>query len=276
MSEPIEVLHDTIAVDGATLSFELAGSGPDLVLVHSGITDRRMWDDQFLELARSFRTARYDLRGFGESSAVTGEYSHVDDLRAVIDGLGFERPHVVAASLGARVAIDLAVDEPDAFESMVLIGPALSGSRFEDPRLRACWEQMEAAWDAGDIERVIELETAIWVDGPTRPDGASNPVAIERVREMQRGIYAKALEDDPERDIEPPALERLGNLRMPLLVLVGEHDVSDIHHNASRIVEAAATARLVVIPGTGHLSNLEEPDAFNEIVLEFLGGAGSG
>ncbi len=270
----VEVRQERLTVGDASLSVEIAGNGPDLVLVHSGITDRGMWDDQFPVFARHFRTVRYDLRGFGDSSDVAGPYSHAEDLQRVIQQLGVARPDIVAASLGARITIDLAIMEPGRLGSLVLVGPAISGARFEDPQLSACWEQIGEAWDAGDIERAIELETAIWIDGPSRPAGTSHRGAIERVREMQRDIFARAPEDDPEREIDPPAIDRLSELQMPVLVLVGEHDVSDIHRNARRIVDEAYDARLVVLPGTGHLPNLEAPDTFNEIVLTFLSAGG--
>lgn len=261
-----------VTVDGGWLSAEIAGAGPDLLLVHSGITDRRMWDDQMPALRRHFRVARYDLRGFGSSSDVSGPYSHVDDLRAVIAALGLERPVVVAASLGARVALDLAVDDPGLFDRMVLVGPAISGARFEDPAFRAVWQEIIAAYDAGDVERAIELETAFWVHGPTRPPGTEHRAAFERVMRMQRDIWSRAPDDDPELEPDPPAVERLSTLSMPILIIVGEHDLSDIHRNANRIVSDAADAREVVMPGLGHLPNLEGPDGFNRLILDFLSG----
>lgn len=259
-----------VPVDGGWLSAEIGGAGPDLILLHSGITDRTMWDAQLPALRRRFRAARYDLRGFGGSSDVAGPYSHVDDLRADIAALGLERPVVVAASLGARVALDLAVEDSTLFDRMLLVGPAISGARFEDPHFRATWDQIVAAFDAGDLERAIELETALWVHGPTRSPGAEHRAAFERVMQMQRDIWSRAPDDDPERELNPPAIDRLAALEIPVLVIVGEHDLSDIHRNARRIVAEAARARMAVMPGLGHLPNLEAPEEFHRLMLAFL------
>jgi pimeloyl-ACP methyl ester carboxylesterase len=283
-----EYEREIIEVDGGLLVAELAGAGSDpsagapghplgpagrgqaLLFVHSGITDRRMWDAQFAAFAGHYRVVRYDLRGYGESSPISAPYSHVADLQRLIDRLGLQRPRVIAASLGARVAVDLALSVPDQFERMVLVGPALSGLRFEDPRVRTCWNLMEAAWDAGDVERVIELEIGLWIDGPSRAPGSVDAAVRERVREMQRRIYQMAPEDDPERDIDPPAAARLDRLALPLLVVVGEHDVQDIHRNCRLLAQQAPDARLTVMPGTAHLPSMEAPDEFNELALAFL------
>jgi pimeloyl-ACP methyl ester carboxylesterase len=164
---------------------------------------------------------------------------------------------------------------PELFDRMLLIGPALSGLRFTDPIVRDSWKRMEEAWDTGDVERVIELEIALWVDGPSRDPGAADAAVRERVREMQRIIYAKAPEDDPERGGGPPAAGRLGKLQSPVLVVVGEHDSQDIHRNGRLLAEQAPNARLVIMPGTAHLPNMEAPDPFNELALAFLTAMGS-
>ncbi|CAN5753726.1 alpha/beta hydrolase [soil metagenome] len=270
MDDPAPRTEKSIDVGTGKLVLELAGHGDDVLLVHSGISDCRMWDGQFDVLAGRFRVTRYDLRGFGRSSAVDREYSHVDDLLQVIAALDLNTPRVVAASMGARVAIDAALRSPGRFGRLLLIGPAISGRGFEDPTLRACWDAMSAAWDAGDVEKMIDIETRFWINGPTRIDGSVDESVLERVREMQRRIVELQPDEDLEVAADPPAASRLEQLAMPVLVIVGEHDVSDIHRNARSIVDAAADTRIVIVPGTGHLPNMEEPDAFNELVLEFL------
>ncbi len=269
-ANPVGVFY--VEVGDGRLYAEVSGSGHDILFVHSGISDRRMWDGQFDELANSFRVSRYDMRGFGRSSAVAGEYSHVDDLAHVIQVLGLVRPRVVAASMGARVAIDLALRMPNTFDRMLLVGPAISGLGFEDPALRACWGRMSDAWDAGDRERVIDLETRFWINGPGRPDGGANEAVIVQVSEMQRRILELMPEDenDPEIEEEVAAAARLHELTLPILVVVGEHDVSDIWRNARAIVDSAADAVMITISDSGHLPNMEAVEEFNRQALAFL------
>lgn len=263
---------DVVSINGADLHVEQAGSGDDVLLVHSGITDCGMWDGQFDAFAGQYRVTRYDMRGFGWSSAISGPYSHVNDLAQVIDTLGLDHPRIVAASLGGRVAIDLAIREPDVFDRLLLVGPAVGGTRFEDPALRACWDQMSTAWDSGDVEKVIDVETRFWINGPGRPKGGADETVIERVCEMQRRIIelTPVGEDDPEMDEAFSAVERLSELSIPVLVVGGEHDVSDIHRNADAIRTSAPDARTVTLPGTGHLPNMESVEEFNRIALDFL------
>lgn len=262
-----------VEVEGGHLYAEVAGSGPKVLLVHSGITDRRMWDDQFAVLAERFRVARYDMRGFGLSTPVVGSYSHVDDLETVIEELEMVEPRLVAASMGGRVAIDLAIRRPALVNRLLLVGSAVGGARFEDAALRACWAEMSAAWDAGDSERMIDIETRFWINGPGRPEGGADEALIERVVEMQRRIVELLPEDENDPEIDEPfaAIDRLAELTMPILVVVGEHDVSDIHRNAEAIRSAVPDARVVTLPDTGHLPNMEAVVVFNRLALEFLG-----
>lgn len=261
---------DYIEVQQGRLFVEQIGAGDDVLLVHAGIADSRMWDDQIDALVRHFRVTRYDLRGFGQSSAADVEHSPVDDMAELIEALALDSPRVIAASMGARVTLDLALREPDLFSRLLLVGPAVSGLGFDDPALHACWNEMSAAWNAGDVERTIDIETRFWVNGPTRVDGSADESVLERVREMQRRIVELLPEEDLEIEADPPAFERLDQLTMPVLVIVGEHDVSDIHQNAEAIQATAPNALAVTLPSAGHLPNMEEVDEFNRLALEFL------
>lgn len=261
---------DVIEVHEGRLFVEQTGEGDDVLLVHAGIADSRMWDDQIDPLARHFRVTRYDLRGFGQSSAAGVEHSPVDDMAQVISALALDTPRVIAASMGARVTIDLALRSPDQFSRLLLVGPAVSGRGFEDPALHACWDEMSAAWNAGDVERTIDIETRFWINGPARVEDSADESVLERVREMQRRIVELLPEEDLEIEEAQPAFERLDQLTMPVLVIVGEHDGSDIHRNAEAIQASASNALAVTLPGTGHLPNMEEVDEFNRLALEFL------
>lgn len=270
MSQDPDRNIDFIEVHEGRLFVEQAGEGDDVLLVHAGIADSRMWDDQIDPLARSFRVTRYDLRGYGKSSAADVEHSPVDDMAQVISALALETPRVIAASMGARVTIDLALRSPDLFSRLLLVGPAVSGRGFDDPALHACWDEMSAAWNAGDVERTIDIETRFWIHGPTRVDGSADASVIERVREMQRRIVELLPDEDLEIEAALPAFERLDQLTVPVFVIVGEHDVSDIHRNAEVIQSSAPNALAVTLPGTGHLPNMEQVDEFNRLALEFL------
>ena len=152
-------------VGGASLYYEVTGEGHALVLLHAGIADRRMWDGQFEEFARDYRVVRYDRRGFGLSEMVEGPFSHADDLRGLLDHLGIQSASFIGCSMGGAVAIDFVLNHPDRARALILVASAVGGFESDDPQPRE-WDELVAADEAGDLERVSELEVRIWVDGP--------------------------------------------------------------------------------------------------------------
>src|ERR1044072_1175155 len=116
-------------VNGTKLYYEMAGRGRAVVLVHGGLVDSRQWDDQMKEFAKHHRVVRYDLRGFGRSGAAPEPFSHIEDLRALMDFLKIERATVVVLSLGGIIAADFALDPPERVDRLVLVGPGLRGDK---------------------------------------------------------------------------------------------------------------------------------------------------
>jgi pimeloyl-ACP methyl ester carboxylesterase len=253
-------------VNGTRLYYEMAGSGHPLVLVHGFTLDTRMWDDQFEMFAGRNQVVRYDLRGFGKSALPTTEpYSHPDDLRALMTHLGIEHAFIIGLSLGGAVAVDFAVTYPDATDAFIPVDAALIGG----------YEWVEGRPSAGMHEqaRRAGLETAktFWLNHPLFAATREKPVAADRLAQMVETYSGwHVLNDDPIRVPEPPAIERLGTLNAPTLVVVGERDLVDFHRIADIMAERIAGAKKVVMPGVGHMSNMEDPDRFNEIVLGFL------
>ena len=170
-------------VGDARFYYEIAGEGQPLVLVHAGIADGRMWDEQFPVFAQHFRVLRYDRRGFGKTAMVAGDYSHHRDLYELLKFLQIEQATLVGCSQGAKIAVDFTLEHPDMTDALVLVAPALSGFAYTGDMPRQA-EQMDLAEEAGDLAQINELEVQIWVDGPHRtPDQVDRKVR-ERVREM--------------------------------------------------------------------------------------------
>src|SRR5690606_6601331 len=114
-------------INGARLYYEVAGEGPALVLLHAGICDSRMWDDQFAAFAKHYRTVRYDLRGYGQSNPVAGRFAHYEDLRALLDHLGIERAYLIGVSFGGMIAIDFTLTYPQRVAGLILVGTGVDG-----------------------------------------------------------------------------------------------------------------------------------------------------
>ena len=264
--------RDSVSVERGAIFYEVAGAGPGVALIHAGIADHRMWDDQFSVFAERFRVVRHDHRGFGASSTPDGPFSFRADLAAVLRAVGIERAHLIGTSLGGGVALDFALTYPERVASLVLVAAALGGSQPSEA-LRERWRAINEARERDGLDAANELELRLWVDGTGRTPEEVDPTVRERVREMNRAVLAREPENEaggePQR-LDPPAIERLHEIAAPTLVLVGDRDVPDILANAERLAAGIAGARKVVLPGVAHLPPLECPDEFNRIVLDFL------
>jgi len=260
-----------VAVGGASLAYELAGGGaePPLVLLHAGIADRRMWDPQVEAFAARRRVLRYDLRGFGESTQPPTGFAYHEDLRGLLAALAIPRAAVLGLSLGSRVALDFALAWPPLTAALVLVAPALGG--WPASAARARYDAAEAAaLERGDLPAAVEVNLRMWVDGPDRPPAAVAPAVRTRAAELLQDVLARPAVPGRPRWLEPPAIGRLGEVRAPTLVVVGDHDVPDMQAIAARLAAAIPDARLAVVPGAAHLVNLEAPAVFNRLVLDFL------
>lgn len=263
------IQSDFVDLNGATFYYEVTGVGEPLVLVHAGICDARMWDEQFTHFAQHYQVIRYDLRGYGRTPAVAGPFAHHHDLYALLQHLGIQQANLLGCSMGGSACLDFALAYPGMVSRLILVGSAPSG-------YRATWPPQIAAVDAalqqGDFELAAELEVQIWVDGIGRtPDQV--PAAIrDRVRAMDTiALQNEVLDLGEPQPLDPPAVERLPELALPTLLLVGDLDQPRALGAIELLAERIPQARKVVIPGTAHLPNLEQPERFNELILDFLG-----
>jgi pimeloyl-ACP methyl ester carboxylesterase len=248
---------------------EVAGSGPAVALVHEGICDSRMWDDQWDEWSRSYRLLRLDLRGFGRSPLGTEPYSHARDVIAALEEHGIDGAALVGVSLGGRVVLEVALARPDLVRALVLVAPGMPGHEWSE-ELRALWGEEEAAFEAGDLDGAVEVSLRTWVDGPRRRPEDVDPGVRRRVAEMQRQAYELQRDWVDEDLLVPDLAQRLGEVGVPTLVLVGEEDQPDMQAIAERLGREIPGARLATIPATAHVPSMERPREFDELVLPFL------
>jgi pimeloyl-ACP methyl ester carboxylesterase len=256
----------SVAIGDASLSFEETGAGVPVVLLHGFSLDRRMWDDQVDALARRYRVIRYDLRGFGRSTPGTGTYRHVDDLMALLDHLAIDRACLIGVSLGGGAIINAAVAYPDRVLGIVAVDPSLGGFPWSATQTQAMRDIRARAGDAG-----IEAARARWLSLPIFRTLASNPTANARFRSIV-GEYSGWHWRNTDRGLPlvPPAIERLHEITAPALVIVGELDTADFQHIASTLEREIPNARKIVLPGVGHMGNMEAPQRFNAAVTAFL------
>jgi pimeloyl-ACP methyl ester carboxylesterase len=270
-----DLAGETGAIDG--LAFASDGEGPALLFVHSGIADRRMWAPQIDALAPFFRCLRVDLRGFGESGPRQAGATDHDDLAALLDALGVDRAVVIGSSFGGNVAVDFALTHPERVAGLVLAA-TLAGMTTPGPALRRIWEETDAALEAGELDRGVDLEVRAWVDGPRRAPEQVDPSVREQVRAMNRTIWERAATEEQVESDAPPIdrAGRLDEIAVPVLLIEGELDQPDVAASLQLLTERIPNAELRIIGGAAHFPNLERPDEFNALALAFLERIGFG
>ncbi len=193
------------------LSYEADGVGHALVLIHGGLVDSSMWDDQFAEFAQHYRTVRYDLRGSGQSATPNSTYSDFHDLFEFLQSLGIERAYLMGSSGGAAVAIDCALRYPQLVDALLLVAPGVSGYTWSQATLQLGTE-FSAYLQAGDLPRAVEARLRMLIDGPFRTPKQVDPMVRQRVGAMIAQALARLHMDDGSQPLEPPAVTRLSEI----------------------------------------------------------------
>ena len=242
------------------IAYDVRGSGPVVVLLTGSNLDRRMWAREAAWLAKTCTVVRYDLRAHGQSDTATAPFSHLGDLIGLLDELKIAKATLIGLSAGSTIALDAALEIPDRVERIVLIGPAPSGY-VPKARLPFAGDMM-AALQARDYKKVAEVLLAT-------PVFAAPPEAQPLVRQM-------VTENDrlwtvPRELMQMPksAVDRLESVKAPTLVLIGDNDEYQ-REPAELLAARIPGARIVRVPGGGHLLNLTSPKAFDAAIIGFL------
>jgi 3-oxoadipate enol-lactonase len=262
-----------VAVEGTELAFEheASGAGAPLVLLHAGICDRSMWDGVVDQL-QGRPWLRFDLPGFGESGVPEGPYEVYRYVLGLMDARGIDRAVVCGVSFGGGVAIDLAVGAPERVAALIGVCTGPFGREWPDDLMAQAEEADRAATD-GDLEQAVELELRIWVDGPHRGPDDVDPALRAHAADMNRAAW-QAGGGGEAMELQPMALGRLDEIRVPTLVVDGELDQPHSRLGGQLLVDGIPNARLALMPGVAHLPPLEQPEEFARHVRAFLDAAG--
>ncbi|NJM83381.1 MAG: alpha/beta fold hydrolase [Tabrizicola sp.] len=259
-------------VNGAQLYFETAGVGEPLVMLHAGVADSRQWDREFEHFSQQHQVIRYDLRGYGKSEPVDGEFSHLADLIALLDHLDIRQPVILmGCSMGGGLAMDFALSEPARARALIMVDAGPGGLELDVPS-PAKFADADKAYDARDWDLLAEIETQIWFDGMDRTPDQVDRTARKLVFEMNRTALSHESKGLGKRlpNMQPPAAQRLHEIKVPLLILVGAHDIPYMFAAADHMAAHVPGAEKVVIENAAHLPNLEQPSEFRQIVSAFL------
>jgi pimeloyl-ACP methyl ester carboxylesterase len=262
-----------IEVNGASLCCDVQGEGAPLVLIHSGLCDMRMWDDQMPAFSKSHRVVRYDVRGWGRSQGLPSGYSEHADLRELLRRLGIERTAVLGCSSGGGIAIDFSLAYPEMVSALTAVAPSVSGYKLQpDELMTQMRSAIYEAFEAGDIGLAAELTAQLWFDGAGRGPGDVDPVVRKRALGMIRSTFELTDRQAHPESLKPPASRRLAQISVPTLLVIGDQDIAPMITTVNILETKIPGAKKVVIQGAAHLPNMEKPEEFNRIVLDFLEG----
>jgi pimeloyl-ACP methyl ester carboxylesterase len=264
-----------VDVNGVSLYCESSGDGPPLVLVHGFACGLRMWDPQVAVLSRSWRVVTYDVRGHGISDApdAPAAYSQplsVADLGALLERLAIRRAAIGGLSMGGNIALNFALAHPEMVTALIV---ADTGAGSDDA---AGWAATVHAFaDALERDGLEAFADAALANPLFARYVAQGPAAERFIRSClmthrARGLAHTAREVLTKRPSIYALGPRLGTLLVPTLLIVGKHDEPCVKVHRF-MADTIPGARHVLIPGVGHLTNLEAPDAFNRVVTDFLG-----
>ena len=264
---------------GSPLAHDVLGAGHPFVLIHADSMDRRFWDFQLDAFSSRFRVVRYDLRNHGRSPRATGWYDGDRDLAGLLGTLSIGAAHLLGTGSGANIALEFALNHPHRVTALVLVGGAFIWN-FPDP---GEWSELfgKLAPTIGALTTAMQGgDPGPFVDGilAAPPYGSRNDAGRELLRRMMLDnahLVTPSFGAFPT-PISPAAVNRLAEIRIPALIIVGEHDWESAKRNTDMLQQAIPGATKVIIAGAGIYPNLDDPGAFNAAVLDFLSAAGAG
>ncbi len=262
-----------IQAGGITMHYTLEGpaGAPVVTMSHSLATDLGMWDPTVPALTGRFRVLRYDTRGHGGTDAPPGPYTLeqlADDALALLRALGIRRTHWVGLSMGGMIGQTLALKAPEVLASLALCDTT---SRIP-AEARPQWEDRIRTAESKGMEPLVEPTLGRWFTAPFRQQ---HPEVVERVARMIRSTPVPGYVGCCHAIAALNLTDRLGAITLPTIVIVGEDDPGTPVAASRVIAEAIKGARLAIIPAAAHLSNLEQPEAFNRALAGFLASAAS-
>ena len=252
---------------GARLAYQVTGTGPAVVLIHGFGLDMRMWDPQVGPLTARFRVVRYDCRGFGASGPFDPAvpYTHAGDLVALLDHLDIGEAVLAGLSFGGRVALQAALAAPDRVRGLALLDAVLDGVPWDPESARALDEVVWRVQEAGVLAgREAWLAHPLFAAVRERPDLAAALAAMVAGYPGQHWLG-----QDPHRETRRP-IDVLEGICVPALVAVGERDVPGFREMSAVLARRIPGAAYRVVADAGHMVNMQQPAAINDLLISFV------
>lgn len=245
--------------DNSMISYTNMGNGMPIIFIHGFSLDSRMWQPQVDHFSKTNQVITYDMRGFGKSESPSGSYGHVEDLKALLASLKIDKAHIVGLSLGGEVAIDYVLTYPDTVLSLTLADTSLGGYAST------------VDWRVYAKEQGLELAKQNWLNHTVFAPSNRSPEVAKQLKIMVDDYSGwHWLNEDPRIKLDPPAKDRLAEIKVPTQIILGELDLPYYHDIAKVLTNKIPNSKLHVINDAGHMTNLENAVKFNEFVDSFI------
>jgi 3-oxoadipate enol-lactonase len=256
-------------VNGTNMYYEVMGEGHPLLLIHGLNLDTRMWNDQFFEFAKKYKVIRFDQRGMGHTAITDAPYSLHEDIYGLLKALNIEKTYVAGLSVGGMAAQEFAFTHPDMVNGLVLISSGLLGHPRSEQRQKD-WARFVEVWKTGDREHAAECTVRMWFDGPGQQPNTVAADPRELFRTMTKHAYSLPEHENIPQWLSPAPIERLEEIKVPTLVIAGDRDYEDFLTIADVLAQRITGAKKVIMTGSAHIPPMDQPQLFNQIVMEFL------
>ncbi|MBN2033638.1 MAG: 3-oxoadipate enol-lactonase [Deltaproteobacteria bacterium] len=257
-----------IEANGISIHYMLDGaeSAPVVTLSHSLATDLTMWEPQMDALLTSYRVLRYDTRGHGKTSVPRGPYSFdmlAGDVAALLKSLGIEKTLFMGISMGGMIGQALALKSQDLLSGLILCDTM---SRIPD-EAKSIWDERIDSVQKDGMESQVESTIQRWLRPPYRE---KNPEVVGKVEAMIRTTKPEGYIGCAQAIRELNLTEQISGITIPTLIIVGEDDPATPVFASQEIKDKIKNSELVILGSAAHLSNIEQSEAFNRAVLNFL------
>ncbi len=267
--QQMKLISGIAAVNDTKLYYEVMGEGHPLVFVHGGLVDSRMWDRQFEFFSKHFKVIRYDFRGFGRSAVPTKKSTHAQDLYCLLKFLDIENTYIVGLSMGGAIAIDFTLEHPEMVTALIPATSALSGYKYPEELMQKGIELYSIGKEEGNPAAIeVLFSDPFWAYTAPPPENAAARQKYKTMVEENSNIF----KTDPQlvENINPPAIDRLPEIKIPTLIITSDKDYRENISVSDLLVSKINGAKKIVIPGCGHMVNMENPEVFNKTVYDFL------
>ncbi len=254
--------------------YESTGTGKPVILLHAGLQDNRMWDEQVKALSPDYRVITIDLPGHGKTAGVDTVILIADVIKTVMDSLNIQKASVMGLSLGSVCATDFVLAYPQKVEKLILVSPGLVGWQKHlslDTVSKQYFEANDRAYATKDSNIIAQQFTKTWCDGPRRkPSEVKQSVRNYILQTTMKNVEVHHLTGWPNFDTLSPAAERVATLQCPVLIIHGDKDIPLIISISNFLHSAIKGSQQLIFPNVAHMLNMEVPEGFNKAALDFL------